>query len=72
MQTMTDRTNDLQTQRDMFHRELDAMSIIPLWLNLGAAAQAEPNVAAVPHIWRWSEIKPMMLRGGDLITPQEA
>lgn len=72
MQTVTDRTNDLQTQRDMFHRELDAMSIIPLWLNLGAAAQAEPNVAAVPYIWRWSEIKPMMLRGGDLITPQEA
>jgi gentisate 1,2-dioxygenase len=72
MPTMTDRPNDLQAQRDTFHDELDKMSIIPLWLNLGAAAQTEPNVAAVPHIWRWNEIKPMMLRGGDLITPQEA
>ncbi|WP_298493349.1 cupin domain-containing protein [uncultured Maritimibacter sp.] len=72
MPTPKDHPNDLQAQRDRFHDDLDRMNIIPLWLNLGAAAQHEPNVSAVPHIWRWSEIKPMMLRGGDLITPQEA
>ena len=64
--------NDLQRQRDSFHQELAAMSITPLWLNMAAAAQKEPRVESLPHIWRWSDIKPKMLRGGNLITPQEA
>lgn len=64
--------NDLQAQRAAFHAKLERLSIMPLWLNLGAAVQSEPRVEGVPHIWRWRDIKPMMLRGGDLITPQEA
>lgn len=65
-------SNDLQSQRNAFHEQLKDMSIAPLWLNLDTAAQKEPRVAGVPHIWRWQDIKPMMLRGGDLISPQEA
>lgn len=72
MSTRPSLPNDLQAQRDAFHAELQRMSIIPLWLNLSAAAQTEPRVEGVPHIWRWRDIKPMMLRGGDLISPQEA
>ena len=72
MSATTQLPNDLKAQRDAFHEELKAMSITPLWLNLATAAQNEPKVDAVPHIWRWRDIKPMMLRGGDLISPQEA
>ena len=72
MPATTERPNDLQAQRDAFHKELSDMNITPLWLNLATAAQNEPRVDGVPHIWRWRDIKPMMLRGGELITPQEA
>jgi len=66
---VTQLPDDLQSQRDAFHDAVKDMSIIPLWLNMGAATQSEPKVEAVPHIWRWRDIKPMMVRGGELISP---
>jgi gentisate 1,2-dioxygenase len=36
----------------------------PLWLYLGEAFSPEPRTAIVPHIWKWSEVRPRILEAG--------
>lgn len=64
--------NDLRAQREAFYRDLNENHSEALWNALGSIAQKEPRVASVPHLWRWSEMRPKMLRAGDLVTAQEA
>jgi gentisate 1,2-dioxygenase len=66
------RSNDLQAQRDAYYRDLSGQSIGALWNALASAAPKEPRVTSVPHIWKWKDIRPRMLRASDLVTPQEA
>ena len=65
-------SNELKAQRETFYRQLEKQSIEPLWHVLGDAAPKEPKVLSVPHLWAWRDIRPNMMRAGDLVTPQEA
>lgn len=64
--------NELRAQREAFYSELRQHHSEALWNALGAIAQTEPRVASVPYIWRWKEMRPKVLRSGDLVTAQEA
>ena len=64
--------HELQAQREAFYRDLNEHHSEALWNALGAIAQKEPRVASVPFIWRWKEMRPRVLRAGDLVTAQEA
>jgi gentisate 1,2-dioxygenase len=44
----------------------------PLWLYLGEAFSPEPRTAIVPHIWKWSEVRPRILEAGHRISTEEA
>src|SRR5215813_15357366 len=44
----------------------------PLWLVLSDAFTAEPNTQIVPHIWRWSDVRPRILEAGRRISAEEA
>jgi gentisate 1,2-dioxygenase len=65
-------SNDPHSQRKEYYRDLSRQSIEALWNALASAAPREPRVASVPHIWKWHDIRPRMLRASDLVTPQEA
>src|SRR3954466_4497978 len=60
------------TPRAEFYRDLEERSIEPLWRTLETAAQREPRVQSVPHIWKWQDVRKQMLRAGDIVTAQEA
>lgn len=52
--------------------ELQALWLKPLWLVLSDAFTAEPKTEIVPHVWRWSDVRPRILEAGHRISAEEA
>ena len=63
---------DLNSQREAFYADLPQFGMGPLWAVLSQAMTAEPRVASVPYIWRWKDVRPRVLRSGELVTAEEA
>jgi gentisate 1,2-dioxygenase len=52
--------------------ELRQLWLKPLWLVLGDAFTAEPKTQIVPHLWKWSDVRPRILEAGRRISAEEA
>src|SRR3979490_2842419 len=52
--------------------ELRQLWLKPLWLVLGDAFTAEPRTEVVPHLWKWSDVRPRILEAGRRISAEEA
>ncbi|MGH2601458.1 MAG: cupin domain-containing protein, partial [Dehalococcoidia bacterium] len=63
---------DLATQREELYRDLPQVSLRPLWDVLSDALTPEPRVRSVPYCWHWQDVRPRILRAGDLVTAEEA
>jgi gentisate 1,2-dioxygenase len=63
--TSTDEVNNFLTGLSQFH-------VGPLWKVLGQQLVPEPKSQARPHLWRWKEIRPQLLRSGELVSAAEA
>ncbi|KAH6877160.1 RmlC-like cupin domain-containing protein [Thelonectria olida] len=44
----------------------------PLWAQMQRLNPPAPNPTTVPHLWAYDEIRPYLLRAGDLITEKQA
>lgn len=66
-------TNLVQTnERDAFRREIEQWQMGPLWEIYRAVLTREPRPREIPYMWRWSVVRPRLLRAGELITALEA
>jgi gentisate 1,2-dioxygenase len=65
-------TADKAAEREAFYKELEQYDMGPLWAVLGEALTAEPRVKSVPVIWKWRDVRPRVLRSGELVTAEEA
>src|SRR5262245_7856143 len=65
-------TAELTVEREAFYRDLPQYSLRPLWQTLSSALTPEPRVKSIPCIWRWQDVRPRMLRAGELVTAEEA
>jgi gentisate 1,2-dioxygenase len=63
---------DLNAQREQFYDELPEFNLRPLWSVLSEALTPEPRVRSVPYLWRWRDVRPRILRAGELVTAEEA
>lgn len=52
--------------------ELDGTHTLPLWVQMAKLNPPEPNPGCTPHVWRYDEMRPYLLRAGDLITEKQA
>jgi gentisate 1,2-dioxygenase len=52
--------------------ELRQLWLKPLWLVLSDAFTDEPRTQIVPHIWKWSDVRPRILEAGRRISAEEA
>ena len=64
--------NASKTDLESFYQELQSFSVAPLWTVQEQALVSEPRSKAVPHLWRWEELRPQALRAGQLIGTQDA
>jgi len=58
-------------RRDLYAR-LDQKHTAPLWEVLGKIIPSEPAPDTVPVLWRYDEVRPLLLEAGRLVTAQEA
>jgi gentisate 1,2-dioxygenase len=58
-------------RRDLYGR-LDQKSTAPLWEVMGKIVPAEPAPEAVPVLWRYDEVRPLLMEAGRLLTAREA
>lgn len=63
---------ELAAQREAFYGELPPFGMRPLWQVLSEALTPEPRVRSLPFIWRWQDVRPRILRAGELVTAAEA
>ncbi|KAH0527336.1 hypothetical protein TsFJ059_002348 [Trichoderma semiorbis] len=63
--TKEQQTNELLSQ-------LQSTNTLPLWAQMSKLNPPAPNPTCIPHIWKYDEIKPYLLRAGELITEKQA
>lgn len=51
---------------------MEAASALPLWEIYDKLVAFEPSPAGVPHLWKWSEMRPLLLEAGTAISAEEA
>lgn len=59
-------------ERQEFYQRLDQKSTAPLWEAMARLVTPEPRPAAVPVLWKYNELRPLLMEAGRLITAQEA
>ena len=52
--------------------ELEKRSLAPLWAALHLLLPNERQTRAVPHCWRWTELRPLLLEAGRLVGIDQA
>ena len=59
-------------EREDFNGRLALKNAAPLWNVLGTIVPREPQTRTVPAIWRYDELRPLLMEAGRLITAEEA
>ena len=59
-------------KREEFYQRLNRTSAAPLWNVLGDIVTAEPHTPCVPAMWRYEEMRPLLMESGGLISAEEA
>jgi len=63
---------ELTPERQDFYKRLEARHTAPLWEVLGAIIPPEPRPGAVPVLWHYDDLRPLLLEAGRLLTEKEA
>jgi len=58
--------------RAEFYQRLAPRSMTPLWESLHALVPPEPITPVQPTVWRYAEVRPLLMESGDLISAAEA
>lgn len=56
----------------LFFKQLPALNVAPLWLQLNHLLSKEPDPVAIPAIWRYAEIRPYLMTAGEVVSAEEA
>jgi gentisate 1,2-dioxygenase len=55
-----------------FYDGLEELQVAPLWRSLGSLLLPEPRTSAVPHVWRYADVRPALMEAGEAVTAEEA
>src|SRR5215472_5411859 len=72
---MASSTRDAQpaaADRTEYYVRLNRYGAAPLWEALKGLVTPQPQSSCVPAIWRYAELRPLLLEAGDLISAREA
>lgn len=59
-------------QKETFYDSLDPISLAPLWEVMKGLVPPEPANKSVPHSWKYSDVRPLLMQSGELLTAEEA
>jgi gentisate 1,2-dioxygenase len=58
--------------RQQLYRDMDPLSLTPLWEVLHALVPPAPTTPCEPAFWRYGEVRPFLMRAGEAISAEEA
>lgn len=66
------KTHNVAPDRADFYRKIAPANLAPLWEVLHQLVTATPQSIIKPHVWKYSDIRPFLMKACDLITAKEA
>ena len=66
------KASDQTDVREKFYRDIDAHNMAPLWEVFRTLITPSPTTSAVPHCWRYNDVRDWVLRAGNVISAREA
>jgi len=63
---------EVSPERTEFYQRLKTKSAAPLWESLADIVLPKPRPGCVPALWRYEEMRPLLMESGALITALEA
>ncbi len=60
-----------QRRRELYE-QMSGLNLTPLWEVLHNLVPTEPSSPCVPALWRYEQVRPYLMRAGELITAEEA
>jgi len=70
--TSPDSKHNVQSVRQAYYDKISQKDLAPLWEVLKNVVTKEPKSRCETHLWKYDEVKKLMLEAGDIITPEEA
>jgi gentisate 1,2-dioxygenase len=67
-----DAKHNLKAVREAYYDKISKHDMAPLWEVLKNVVTSEPKTKCVPQIWKFADVKRLMLEAGDVITTEEA
>src|ERR1700754_574132 len=71
-QAASDAKHNLKAVREAYYDKIAKYDMAPLWEVLKNVVTKEPKSKCVSQIWKFSDVKRLMLEAGDVITADEA
>jgi gentisate 1,2-dioxygenase len=59
-----------EAELSAYYDELRAQHVSPAWISGGITT--EPKSKAVPHVWRWRDLRPQAMRAAELVGTEQA
>jgi gentisate 1,2-dioxygenase len=67
-----DRTHNIGAARQAYYERISKYDMAPLWEKLRELVGNEPKTQCVPAIWRFRDVKALVMESADLISAKEA
>jgi gentisate 1,2-dioxygenase len=71
-QAAASRAIDPQTDAQRYCERASAAGLTPLWTFFKEWFSAEPRRSAVPHLWRFDELRPLIMAAADVVSTADA
>ncbi|MGE0503417.1 MAG: cupin domain-containing protein [Rhizobiaceae bacterium] len=55
---------------EQLHADLEAAHMAPTWKYIADFVSREPRKSYRPWLWKWDDVIPLLMRAGDLVTPE--
>src|SRR5258706_15118457 len=67
-----DPKHNLQAARQAYYERISRYDMAPLWEKLRELVGSEPKTQCAPAIWRFRDVKAMVMEAAELISAKEA
>src|SRR5690625_4756004 len=71
-QSLYSLENVMKTVNSSYYEKLGQYHLAPLWESLSALVPEQPTSEAVPALWRYEEMRPLIKEAGEIISAKEA
>jgi gentisate 1,2-dioxygenase len=64
--------HNIEAARQEFYDRISKRDMAPLWKVMKSVVTKEPVTRVVPHVWKYQDVKSLVMESGGLITAEEA